>query len=171
MGIEVIIHGFIDCPFDFGRHDESRRVFEHNRGIIRSLPKEPNNDDEYRFIVSSMFNVHPPKGVVPFYGTNLITFGGIYKNMYRFESDWISRFEQILGRLCWHEASAFNEFGTLRCNWKAEQAYERAFADPPLPPLKWSMTTFQLSSQQIPFQEAVDEIHSSLIWGRPSESE
>ncbi len=168
MGVEVVIHGFINCPFDFGRHEESRRVFEHNIEVIQSLPKEAHNDDDdYPFIVRSMFNVHPPKGIVPYYGSNLITFGGVYKNMYHFESDWICRFEQILTRLCWKESSVFNEFSSLRCDWKAEKAYELAFADPPSPPLKWSLTTFQLSSRLIPFQEAVDAIYSSLARDRP----
>ena len=167
MGVEVVIHGFINCPFDFGRHEESRRVFEHNTEVIQSLPKEAHNDDDYPFIVRSMFNVHPPKGIVPYYGSNLITFGGVYKNMYHFESDWILRFEQILAKLCWFQASAFNNFGALRCDWNAEQAYERAFADPPLSPLRWSMSTFQLSSLQVPFKEAVDEISSCLVRDRP----
>ena len=107
MGVRVIIHGFIECPFDFGRWDQSRRVFENNRSVIAALPKA----DQGGFLVArAMFAVHPPKGLVPHYDANLITFGGAYKNMYRFESDWICEFEQLLARLCWHQASVFNEF-------------------------------------------------------------
>ena len=146
MGITVILHGYIDSPFDFGRTDESRRIFEHNRSVIMSLPLAV---DEHPFIDRSMFPVHPPKGIVPYYGSSLITFGGAYKNMYQFESDWIGAFDQLLAQLCWGEASAFLDFRALRADWKAERAYERAFADQPLPPLKWSVTYSQLSRREI----------------------
>lgn len=152
MGIQVILHGFIECPFDFGQHDKSRLVFEHNCGVIRSLP---GTVADHPLISRLMLSVHPPEAVVPHYGANLITFGGSYKNMYSFENDWICGFEELLSKLCWHNASVFNEFGALRCDWHAEQAFERAFDDPPLPPVNWTVAAFQLSKQVIPLEQAV----------------
>jgi hypothetical protein len=78
MGVHVVVHGFIECPFDFGRWDLSRQIFEHNRSVIACLPKP---DRDSYLLDRSTFNIHPPKGVVPFYDTNLITFGGAYKNV------------------------------------------------------------------------------------------
>jgi hypothetical protein len=166
MGIEVIIHGFIECPFDFGRPDESTRIYKHNRKVIRSLPKL---EGGYSCIDRSMFNVHPPKRIIPYYGTNLITFGGAYKNMYRFPSDWLCLFEQVLARICWHEASIFLQWGDLRCDWTAEDAYTCAFANPPRTPLRWSVRFAQLTKEDRTFSEAVDEIQSNLARDRPRE--
>jgi hypothetical protein len=158
MGIHVIVHGYVECPFDFGRRAESICVFKHNRAVIQNLIRA---NDKHTFFERSMFTVHPPKGIVPYYESNLITFGGAYKNMYLFESDWMYEFEQLLARLCWHSASAFNEFSGIRCNWQAEQGYEHAFAPVPSPPRKWSTTFLKITEQEVPFKTAVDAGYAS----------
>jgi hypothetical protein len=38
IGVRVIIHGYIECPFDYGRREASARVFEHNKSVILALP-------------------------------------------------------------------------------------------------------------------------------------
>lgn len=149
MGVQVVIHGYIECPFDFGRRAESMLVFEHNRSVIQSLPTTGKTSV---YIDRSMFTVHSPTGIFPYFDCNLIAFGGSYKNMFRFESEWIREFELLLLRLCWHSATAFNEFGDICCHWQADVAksYESAFADPPLPPPKWTKRFMQISRQEIP---------------------
>lgn len=62
MGVQVIIHGYIECPFDIGRHTESTRVVEHNRTLIQSLT---GTNEKHKFVQRDMFTVHPPKAIVP----------------------------------------------------------------------------------------------------------
>jgi hypothetical protein len=88
---------------------------------------------------------------VPFYDSNLITFGGAYKNMYVFEADWVLHFEELLAKLCWHRASAFLDFGGLRCNWEAEGYFERTLGETPSPLQKWSKSFLKLSETEITF--------------------
>jgi hypothetical protein len=132
---------------------------EHNRSVILSLSKDCVNGASFD---RSMFAVHPPKGIVPYYDSNLITFGGAYKNMYRFEGDWIQEFERLLARLCWCNASAFNEFADIRCNWQAEQAFDYAFAEPCSPPPKWTKSCLRIPQQAVMFDSAVND-HSPTL--------
>lgn len=155
MGVAVIVHGFIECP-GWADHQLMGSVDRHNKAVIAALPK---TDDDRPSVTRRMFTVLPPKGVEPYYGTQLITFAASYKNMYRLESKWIAKFEALLRKLCWMRATVFLEFGALRYDWEVESKHlrERCFANPPQPPTEWSFNCSRLDAKSIPAAEAIDQ--------------
>jgi hypothetical protein len=94
MGHESIVAGFIE---GFGVHNRSDLpdFIERNRAVLAALPP----DDEWPFLVQSMFCVHRQ------YRADVIHFGTSYKAVEWDWAKWLTRFEDLLRRLYWRRAS------------------------------------------------------------------
>jgi hypothetical protein len=159
MGIEVIVHGFIEAP-GYGGQEPSRRVYRHNRAVIRSLPEV---DEVWPFFTRSMFSILPLRNEnsvrIPEYGSLVIAFGASYKDMHPgLDANWIHKFERLLSRLCWNRALVWNDFSGLKYVWKLSNSvqWEGFFCDPPRPPTHWTLHCYQQHLDEIPKTDAID---------------
>lgn len=157
MGIGVIVHGFIEST-GYGHQVESRRIYRHNRAVIRTLPEL---DTDWPFVTRSMFSLLPIRKKfevsIPQYESLVIAFGASYKNMYVLEAAWIRKFERLLSMLCWDRAGAFLEFSGLHYRWDvpSDQQQSNYFADPPHPPRQWSLKVMKFDEMPLPLSENV----------------
>jgi hypothetical protein len=158
MGIGVIVHGFIEST-GWGGQVESRRIYRHNRSVIKALPQ---TDDTWPFFTRSAFSVLPLRNnlevKIPQYESLIIAFGASYKNMYCLDSAWIRKFERLLSRLCWRRASIFVEFTALRYDWEvpSDQHTKNFFADPPKPPSSWKLECRRMSALAVSLQDNIE---------------
>ncbi len=99
MGHESIITGHICCPG--WRVTDSTLLQRHNLEVIYGLPSE----DQWPFLTKGMFgtanNLKPSSGL---YRTQIIHFGGSFKQIELDWPDWLIKFEKVLDELFWEEA-------------------------------------------------------------------
>lgn len=163
MGTGVVVYGYIDCP-GYGWQVQDKRVFRHNRRVLKSLP---DSDPDWPFITRNMFSVLPLRPSVsrciPQYESQVIHFAGSYKNMYVLDAAWLHKFESLLSKLCWFEAVAMVDFSRLRYQWSVNMGDVSPgySANPPVPPAHWAFSCTQWAEEPAP-STAIDEQFESV---------
>ena len=107
MGYRDVVSGHILEPFHAGGSNRPiARVLHHNRRVLRSLPKV----DDYPMIVRKMFCTSPLTNsgraglLTTSYRGPVIFFGGCFGSFHDDWPQWLTKFERLLGRLCWEHA-------------------------------------------------------------------
>jgi hypothetical protein len=117
-----------------------RRLWHHNRRVLRSLP----NDDDWPYLGRRMFAATPlfNSGLVDFltptYRGPVIYFGGSFSSIFEW-SEWLAKFEALLRRLYWEHAVVVlvtEWMGQHHYRWKAKTDFFDA--DAPKPITEWT---------------------------------
>ena len=133
MAHHSIIYGHIKGPS--WKTKDYYKVHRLNQKVIEALPK---SDVDFPWINQSMFNIPNEQGV---FRDQIITFGARYKTLEYEWHLWLEKFEAILRKLYWLEASIHTRFevmGSYEYHWslsREEQA--RCLFEEPIPIANW----------------------------------
>jgi hypothetical protein len=156
MGNQLLVHGFIACP-GWGQQEADRRVFHHNNKVIEQLPI---SDSQYPFFTKTMFSVLPLRTSleqqVPQYETHLIHFAATYKDGVTLPADWLSKFESLLSKLCWYDATAICSGYAYQWAVNRQTADEQFELNPPIPCSKWRFDCIELLERPADKSVAID---------------
>ncbi len=164
MGIGVVIHGYISAT-GYGNQIESQRIHAHNSRVIDLLPE---SDEDWPFFPRSMFTVAPMRMTlgecIPQHENQTIQFLGDFKNQYSLDTEWVKKFELLLGRLCWDHAVVYTEFAMIRFVWDVDRelATKLFFSDPPKPPHEWTLKAYRMGDEEMPLKAAIDGGYSPI---------
>src|SRR5262245_23383935 len=99
MGHETLVYGFISGALSREKHDFHGR----NRRILGALP----GNDEFPFLTRGMFSCIRMDQSRQVFRTPIIHFGGSMNGLHFDEVPmWIAKFEALLAKLYWTEATA-----------------------------------------------------------------
>ena len=116
MDQESIVYGCIKDAGYFSAEGERRAI---NRQAMLQLPKA----DEWPFLCQEMFAIPQLETVKGNYQTEVMHFGASYKAVEYEWEQWISKFEELLGRMYWVSATVHLETelsGTHTFTWEAD---------------------------------------------------
>ena len=156
MGISIAIYGHIECP-PYQHCLNGPAIYRQNRKAILGLPAF---DDTWPALTRNMFSRVPPwieaKRRVPTYQSDIISFGGSYKNVYLLEVGWIEKFELLLSRMCWNNAVVMLDFCRFRYEWEADgEAWEGYRENPPRPAKSWRFRCLRTEIEDFDPREAI----------------
>jgi hypothetical protein len=150
MSHESIVYGFIaGATF---RGEDYRKYQKENLSIIGTL-----SDDEWPFLSASMFSApdidSPRKGT---FRAHVLHFGGSFNGLQFDEVPlWITKFEKLLSRLFWFEATAhiLTDYidGAYRFQWKIHnELLDTYHAGSPQPTTRWIRNDEHVDRQLLP---------------------
>jgi hypothetical protein len=136
MGHESIVYGYIEGSTY--RSDEFRKLQRLNRAVIASLPVS----DEWPFLTRQLFFVPGEDYQDGTYRSQVIHFGGSFKEIEYDWEKWLTKFERLLARLYWLRTRVHLDTelgGTHSYNWVADRTAIEGFAlEPPTPTANWT---------------------------------
>ncbi len=107
-----------------------------NLEVLNSLPEK---DFEFPWINRSMFSTPNEQGV---FRDQTITFGASYKTLEYEWHLWIEKFEEILKKLFWFDATIYAEFevmGSYKYDWQINlDQIDKWHNDTPEPIVEWT---------------------------------
>ena len=142
MAHEAIFYGFIE-----GRtwRKDFRHLYELNPKVLESLPAR----DSFPYLPRDVFSCTPPDSSGTFCAP-IIHFGGSMNHLdFGAVPDWIEKFESLLRKLYWHEATAhiWTDYidGAYQFWWKADhEAFANVTPGRPQPTTFWRRREMRL---------------------------
>ena len=139
-----VVSGYI-LSHSFGI--SKQKIFDSNRTAISQLPKNG------AYLIDRMFS-QLPLNIGHTNTFQVIHFAASYDEMYGFDREWIEEFEQLLSKLSWWSATAFQSYTGIHAEWLSK---DHDVDNESIPTRLWSVEYFSSYHElsKIPENEAV----------------